>query len=102
MAEQTTKYRLAESLRKRDKYGAEIKPGDVCIWSSKGGLVPVIYIEKTRGNGNTGKFGRFYTPEGKHSLMYSSVIFAFDPLGKRKNNSKSIKQLIRKFYEGLV
>jgi len=88
-------------FRKYDAIGAELKPGDVCVWYSKRGLVPVVYRGETRGNGNTGKFGRFYTPQGKCSVRYTSVIFAFDPLSDRKNDSEAINKLVRKFYEGL-
>lgn len=85
-------------FRKLDALGAEIRPGDVCFWASKNGLEPVIYRGETRGNG---KFGRFYTSEGKTTVRYSSVIFAFDPLSKRRNNSETIAKLIRKQYEGI-
>ena len=86
---------------KYDMLGAEIRPGDICVVYTKQGIKPVIYIGGTRGNASTGKFGRFYTPEGKSSIRYSSVIFAFDPLGERRNNSETISKLLRKYYEGV-
>ena len=89
-------------FRKYDRLGAEIEPGDICAYSRNKVIEPVIYIGGTKGNAGTGKFGRFYTSEGKVSLKYSSVIFMFDPLSKRRNNSEAVNLLVRKFYEGLV
>lgn len=90
------------SFRKYDKLGAEIKPGDICAYSRNKIIEFVIYIGETRGNASTGKFGQFYTTEGKVSLKHTSVVFMFDPLSKRRNNSEAVNLLVRKFYEGLV
>ena len=89
------------SFRKYDKLGAEIKPGDICAYSRNKIIELVIYIGETRGNASTGKFGQFYTTKGKVSLKHTSVVFMFDPLTKRRNNSEDISKLVRKFYEGV-
>lgn len=88
-------------FRKYDKLGTEIKPGDICAYSRNKLIEPVIYIGGTKGNASTGKFGQFYTTKGKISLKHTSVIFMFDPLSKRRNNSEDISKLVRKFYEGV-
>lgn len=88
-------------FRKYDALGAEIKPGDICVRGTKSGIEPVIYRGETTANGkSTGKFGRFYTAKGKTSIRYSNVIFAFDPVGDRRNKSEEVQLLTRKFYEG--
>lgn len=93
---------LMIDFRKYDRLGAEIEPGDICAYSRNKLIEPVIYIGGTKGNASTGKFGQFYTSKGKASLRYSSVIFMFDPNGSRRNNSKAVSLLVRKFYEGLA
>lgn len=98
----TTRSVLVLDFRKYDKLGAEIKPGDVCAYSRNNMIEFVIYIGSTKGNSSTGQFGKFYTANGKVSLKHSSVIFVFDPNGSRRNNSKAVNLLVRKFYEGLV
>lgn len=89
-------------FRKYDRLGAEIEPGDICAYSRNKVIELVIYIGGTKGSASTGKFGQFYTSKGKASLRYSSVIFMFDPNGSRRNSSKTVNLLVRKFYEGLV
>ena len=98
MAEQQTKSRLAESLIKRDKYGAVLKQGDVCVWYSKSGGILCVYAGKAPG-GKTGRYGLFHTPVGKKSIAYSSVIAAYDPIGSGERISHDIaKKLLREFY----
>ena len=97
MAQQQTKSRLTESLKKRDKYGAVLKPGDICVWGSKAGAIICIYAGSARG-GTTGEFGRFHTPVGEKSIAYRSVVAAYDSMGQRIVNHEITKKLMRKFY----
>lgn len=97
MAEQTTKYRLAESLRKRDKYGAILRAGDVCVWGSKAGAIICVYAGEAKG-GMTGKYGRFHTPVGEKSIAYKNIVVAYDSMGKRIINHDITKRLMREFY----
>lgn len=97
MAEQTTKYRLAESLRKRDKYGAILHAGDVCVWGSKAGGIICIYEGIAKG-GKTGDFGRFHTPVGRKSIAYKNIVAAYDSMGQRIINHDITKKLMREFY----
>lgn len=89
--------RLAESLRKKDKYGAELSPGDVCVWGSKAGAIICVYAGEAKG-GLTGKYGRFHTPIGEKSIAYKNIVVAYDSMGKRIINHDITKQLMREFY----
>lgn len=88
---------------KRDSTGEAIKPGDMCLYTRRQGSERIvefcIYIGDTKGNGSTGNYGQFKTTTGKRSLKYSNIIFAFDPLGERRNQSEQVKEIIRKYYE---
>ena len=97
MAEQTTKYRLAESLRKRDKYGAILHAGDVCVWGSKAGAIICVYAGEAKG-GMTGRYGSFHTPVGLKSIAYKNIVVAYDSMGKRVINHDITKRLMREFY----
>lgn len=93
-----TEHRLIESFRKKDKYGAELSPGDVCVWCSKSGGILCVYAGKAPG-GKTGRYGLFHTPVGKKSIAYSSVVAAYDPMGSGERISHDIaKKLLREFY----
>ena len=90
--------RLSESLIKRDKYGARLSAGDVCVWGSKAGAILCVYAGEAKG-GTTGRYGSFHTPVGKKSIAYSSVVAAYDPMGSGERISHDIaKKLLREFY----
>ena len=97
MVEQRTESRLTRSLRKRDKYGAELHPGDVCVWGSKAGAIICVYAGQAKG-GRTGRFGEFHTPVGKKSIAYKNIVVAYDSMGSRVTNHEITKQLMREFY----
>ncbi len=97
MAQQQTKSRLTESLRKRDKYGAVLKPGDVCVWGSKVGAIICVYAGEAK-DGITGKYGRFHTPVGEKSIAYRNVVAAYDSMGQRIINHDITKRLMREYY----
>ena len=97
MAQQQTESRLTESLRKRDKYGAVLRPGYVCVWGSKEGAIICIYAGEAR-DGITGEFGRFHTPVGEKSIAYRNIVVAYDSMGQRIINHEITKKLMRKFY----
>jgi hypothetical protein len=97
MAEQQAKSRLTESLKKRDKYGAILKPGDVCIWGSKAGAIICIYAGGAPG-GMTGQYGSFHTPVGLKSIRYKNIVAAYDSMGQRIINHDITKRLMREFY----
>lgn len=87
---------------KRDKLGQIIQQGDVCVRmkTDRSGIEFCIYKgEAWGGNGSKGEFGRFITPTGVRSIKYANVLFAFDPLGKRRSKSEQVKELAREFYE---
>lgn len=98
MAEQITKSRLRRSLTKKDKYGAELRPGDVCVWGSKAGAIICIYAGGTKGNSATGRYGRFHTPIGIKSIAYKNIVVAYDSMGSRIINHDITKRLMREFY----
>lgn len=83
---------------KKDKYGQDINPGDVCVWDGR----LCVYRKHSWGAKgiSKGEYGKFITPEGIRTVKYTSVIFAFDPMGKRRNQSTTVKELCREFYEG--
>lgn len=89
--------KLQESLRKRDKYGAVLKPGDICVWGSKAGAIICIYAGVAPG-GMTGRYGSFHTPVGLKSIAYKNIVVAYDSMGKRVINHDITKRLMRKFY----
>lgn len=98
MAEQITKSRLRRSLTKRDKYGAEISPGDVCVWGSKAGAIICVYAGNAPG-GKTGLYGSFHTPIGIKSIAYKNIVIAYDPMGSGERVSHDIaKRLLRNYY----
>ncbi len=97
MAEQQTKSRLAESLIKRDKYGAKLSPGNVCVWGSKAGAIICVYAGGAKG-GMTGRYGSFHTPIGKKSIAYRNIVVAYDSMGNRVVNHEISKKLMREFY----
>lgn len=97
MAESFTKSRLRESLIKRDKYGAELHPGDVCVWGSKAGAIICIYAGTAPGS-MTGRYGSFHTPVGLKSIAYKNIVVAYDSMGKRVINHDISKKLMREFY----
>lgn len=87
-----------QSFRRVDKYGAELRPGDVCVWGSKNGAVICVYKSDSPG-GKTGKYGQFYTISGIKSIAYKSVIGIYDPIGKGERiNHDVAKELLRRFY----
>ena len=92
------KSRLTNSLIKRDKYGAKLSPGNVCVWGSKAGAIICVYIRDTRGNSATGKYGVFHTPAGIKSIAYKNVVLAYDAMGARIVNHEITKELIRNYY----
>lgn len=99
MAEQQTESRLTTSLRKRDKYGAILSPGDVCVWGSKAGAIICVYAGGTNGNAASGRYGRFHTPIGIKSIAYKNIVIAYDPMGSGKRVSHDIsKRLLREYY----
>lgn len=87
--------------KKRDAYGQVIHPGDICVRSINDKVELVIYKgESWGGKESKGEFGRFITPSGNRSLKYTGVVFAFDPMGERRNKSEQVTKLVREFYEG--
>lgn len=89
--------KLSESLKKRDKYGAVLSPGDVCVWGSKAGAIICIYAGQSKG-GKTGRFGEFHTPIGRKSIAYKNIVAAYDSMGNRVMNHDITKRLMREFY----
>lgn len=81
---------------KKDKYGQTIKPGDVCVYSGR-----YVVFKKPSWGGplSQGLYGQFVDMGKTVSVRYSSVLFAFDPFGDRRADSKEVKQVIKGFYE---
>lgn len=86
------------NLKRYDKYGQEMRPGDVCARSNRDKVELVLY--KGDAYGKTGDYGRFITPQGVVSLKFTSVALAFDPMGKRRTQADEVKALVRQYYEG--
>lgn len=87
--------------KKRDKYGQELRPGDVCIRSIDDKPQFVVYKKEVfGGKGSKGEFGRFITEDGLRTIKFTSVVFAYDPMGERVVKHKKIDGLVRSFYEG--
>ena len=93
-------------LKKLDKKGQQLFPGDVCVRLGRAGpysqnLEFIVYKgEVFGGKGSKGEFGRFITSTGMTSIKYSSVVFAFDPVGDRRSEADEIKTVLKKYYEG--
>lgn len=83
-----------------DGQGNIIKPGDVCIRNTRNGKCEyLIYVDSVWGGQTSkGDFGRFLSKDGFTSIKYINVLFAFDPMSKRRA-TKGVQELIRKFYE---
>lgn len=86
-----------KNFRKEDRYGVQIRHGDVCVYDNE---LVVYKRESWGGEGSKGEYGRFITSKGMRSLKYSSVVFAFDPMGERRHNSAELNKLVREYYEG--
>lgn len=96
---------LSSSLKKRDKYGQEIKPGDVCVRLVRGNMTSTLQFcvfEKPAwgGKGSKGEFGRFITPDGTRTIKYTNVVFMFDSMSDRRSRAEQVIEVTRKFYEG--
>lgn len=88
--------------KKKDAYGQALHPGDVCARTYKGKVELIVYKGDTwGGNKSKGEYGRFITNSGNSSIKYTSVIFVFDPMGKRRSDSSIVNEMIREFYEGI-
>lgn len=96
---------MAYRWKKKDAHGQALHPGDVCVRLKRSKTTTstiefcVYERESFGGKGSKGEFGRFITPDGKRSIKYSSVIFAFDPMGDRHSKAEQVKELVRQFYE---
>lgn len=86
------------NFKRYDKYGQQLRPGDICARSSRDKVELVIY--KGDAHGKTAKYGRFISPQGVVSLKFTSVAFAFDPMGNRRAKSEQLSSLLKIFYEG--
>lgn len=85
------------SFNKTDRYNQPLHPGDICVYDNQ----LVIYKKESwGGEGSKGEYGKFITTMGTRSIKYKNVIFAFDPMGERRNKSDEVRELCRKFYEG--
>lgn len=85
---------------KTDSLGQVIYPGDICARSINDKVELVIYREETWGGSKSkGEFGRFVTPRGTRSLKYTSVVFVFDPLSKRRARTSDVIRITKQFYE---
>lgn len=97
---------MTSRYKKKDSQGQALHPGDVCVRLRRSKKMAstiefcVYERESFGGKGSKGEFGRFITPEGRRSIKYTSVVFAFDPMGERRNRSDTITQLTREYYEG--
>lgn len=95
------------NFKKHDGQGQELNPGDVCVRLvkdnrnfNKSSLEFVVYRgESWGGSKSKGQFGRFSTPHGTRSLKHTSVLFVFDPMGKRRAKSEQVTQVMKQFYE---
>ena len=85
------------NFKKEDRYAQHIRPGDICVYD---GELIIYKRESWGGEGSRGEYGQFITSRGVRSLKYSSVVFAFDPMGERRNASPEITNLVKKYYEG--
>jgi len=85
---------------KKDSLGQTIYPGDICARSLKDKVELVVYRgESWGGSKSKGEFGRFVTPGGPRTLKYSSVVFVFDPLSKRRARTSEVIRITKQFYE---
>lgn len=86
------------SFKRKDVYGQEIRPGDVCARADGHRVELIVY--KGDAHGYTGNYGRFITNKGVVSIKYTSVAFAFDPMANRRAKSEQLSNLLKAFYEG--
>ena len=89
---------LGKSMARLDKYGLEIKPGNVCVYSNNTGLSLCVYARDAK-YGHTGRYGRFYTTDGIKTLLYGNVVVAYDPINTtRRIIHEDVKKLIKEYY----
>ena len=90
-------------FKTHDGQGQELNPGDVCVRvnkTNKSSLEFCIYRgDSWGGSKSKGQFGRFVTPTGTRSIKYTSVVFAFDPMGKRRAKTEQVTEVMKQFYE---
>lgn len=88
-------------LKKTDRFGHVLRPGDICVRAVDDQPQYIIYKGEAYGAKgiSKGEYGRFLTGNHKTTVKYSSVAFVLDPMGKRKASSVEIKTLIKRFYE---
>lgn len=92
---------MSSRWTKKDAYGQVLHPGDVCAAIVNDKIALVVYKEDSWGGKDSkGEYGRFLHSGTKRTLKYSSVIFAFDPMGKRRSMAEVIQRSIRQYYEG--
>ncbi len=87
-------------VRNEDGLGNVIKPGDVCVRSTRSGKPEYcVFVGSVWGGKSSGgAYGRFITQSGFTSIKYTNVLLAFDPMSERRA-SNGIKALVRRFYE---
>lgn len=87
---------------KVDRLGEVIRPGDICVSVNNGYPELCVYQGEAWGakGVSKGEYGRFITKDRIRSVKYTSVVFAFDPRGDKRNSSPQVRDLVREFYEG--
>lgn len=93
---------MASIWLKRDRDGQVLHEGDVCVRITRPGHIPQFCVYKGESygkKGGKGEYGKFITPDGVTSIKYTSVLFSFDPMGKRRADTEQVREMTRKFYE---
>ena len=92
---------MSSRFDRHDTYGQIINPGDVCAAVVKNNIHLVVYKgDSWGGKHSKGDFGVFITPNGTSSLKYNNIVFAFDPMGKKRSMAREIQSGVREYYEG--
>lgn len=85
-----------------DKFGQQINPGDVCVWHHRReGIKFLIYKGIVYGGkGSKGEYGSFISGGDRVTVKYSSTVFVFSPLTKRRSMAREVQSPVRSYYEG--
>ena len=87
-------------VHSKDGAGNIIKPGDICVRSTRSGKPEYcVFVGSVwGGRASAGEYGRFLVDSGATSVKLSNVLLAFDPMSERRPTQKALA-LVRRFYE---
>lgn len=91
--------KLSRSFKKIDAYGTELTPGDVVAYKKS----YLVYKGPAPGGSKSvGAFGVFMWGSENISLLYTSVVFVYNPMSnKRPVIGGALRTAIERLYKGI-